>query len=152
MPAAEYRKKADARIARYKERLEQHMTAQQLAEATRVAVRKKLATLEQQLRVLIDKRAGDGTITLAEATEVKQAGKTGREAIYREGITKLTAKDFRYASELGYAIKLLALAKSSDAGIQLGVYPALIAVDAPLATSDDFRCSDFAVRRAGRLR
>ena len=31
--------------------------------------------------------------------------------IYREGITKLTANDFRYAAELGYAIKLLAIAR-----------------------------------------
>jgi homoserine dehydrogenase len=56
--------------------------------------------------------------------------------IYREGITKLTAKDFRYAAELGYTIKLLALAKSSDNGIQLSVYPALIDLDAPLAKVD----------------
>ena len=45
--------------------------------------------------------------------------------IYREGITKLTAKDFRYAAELGYAIKLLAMARSVDGGIQLRVHPAL---------------------------
>jgi homoserine dehydrogenase len=56
--------------------------------------------------------------------------------IYREGITRLTAKDFRYAAELGYAIKLLALARSSDAGIQLGVYPAFISTSAPLAKVD----------------
>jgi homoserine dehydrogenase len=56
--------------------------------------------------------------------------------IYREGITKLTAKDFRYAAELGYTIKLLALAKSSEAGIQAGVYPAFISADAPLAKVD----------------
>jgi homoserine dehydrogenase len=59
-----------------------------------------------------------------------------REAIYREGITKLTAKDFRYASELGYAIKLLAMASSQDDGIQARVHPALIPADAPLAKVD----------------
>jgi homoserine dehydrogenase len=56
--------------------------------------------------------------------------------LYREGITKLTAKDFRYAAELGYTIKLLALAKATEAGIQAGVYPAFIAADAPLAKVD----------------
>ncbi|MGE0058369.1 MAG: homoserine dehydrogenase [Dehalococcoidia bacterium] len=56
--------------------------------------------------------------------------------IYREGITKLTAKDFRYAAELGYSIKLLALARSLDSGIQAGVYPAFISADAPLAKVD----------------
>ena len=84
MPAAEYRKKAEARLGRYKERLEQHMTEQKLADATRVTIRKRLATLEQELRALVEKRASDGTITLAEADEVKQRGKAGRDAIYRE--------------------------------------------------------------------
>ncbi len=56
--------------------------------------------------------------------------------LYREGITKLTAKDFRYAAELGYTIKLLALARSFDSGIQAGVYPAFISTNAPLAKVD----------------
>ncbi len=56
--------------------------------------------------------------------------------IYREGITKLASKDFRYAAELGYAIKLLALARSEDAGIQARVHPALLPADAPLAKVD----------------
>ena len=59
-----------------------------------------------------------------------------REAIHREGITKLTAKDFKYAAEFGYAIKLLALARAQDGGIQAGVYPALLPADAPLAKVD----------------
>jgi homoserine dehydrogenase len=56
--------------------------------------------------------------------------------IYREGITRLSAKDFRYAAELGYAIKLLALARATDEGIQARVHPALVAADAPLAKVD----------------
>lgn len=84
MPAAEYRKKSEARLGRYKERLEQHMAEQKLADATRATIRKRLATLEQELRALVEKHAGDGTITLAEATDVKQVGKAGRDAIYRE--------------------------------------------------------------------
>ena len=56
--------------------------------------------------------------------------------IYREGITRLTPKDFRYAAELGYAIKLLALARWQDGGIQARVHPALIPADAPLAKVD----------------
>ncbi|HLF77142.1 MAG TPA: homoserine dehydrogenase [Dehalococcoidia bacterium] len=58
------------------------------------------------------------------------------EDIYREGITKLTAKDFRYAAELGYAIKLLALARRQDGGIQVRVHPTLLPADAPLAKVD----------------
>ena len=59
-----------------------------------------------------------------------------RDAIYREGITKLTARDFRYAAELGYAIKLLALASRVDDGIQARVHPVLLPADAPLAKVD----------------
>jgi homoserine dehydrogenase len=56
--------------------------------------------------------------------------------IYREGITKLAARDFRYAAELGYAIKLLALAQGGDDGVQARVHPVLIPADAPLAKVD----------------
>jgi homoserine dehydrogenase len=38
------------------------------------------------------------------------------EQVYREGITRLTARDFRYAAELGYAIKLLAIARRVSLG------------------------------------
>ena len=58
------------------------------------------------------------------------------EDIYREGITGLAAKDFRYAAELGYAIKLLALARCDAAGIQARVHPALLPAEAPLAKVD----------------
>jgi len=56
--------------------------------------------------------------------------------IYREGITKLAARDFRYAAELGYAIKLLALARAEEGGVQARVHPALIPLDEPLAKVD----------------
>lgn len=55
------------------------------------------------------------------------------EDVYREGIGGLTARDFRYASELGYAIKLLALARRDDSGVQARVHPTLIPEDELLA-------------------
>lgn len=58
------------------------------------------------------------------------------DAVYREGITRLTARDFRYAAELGYAIKLLALGERTDHAIQLRVHPAFVPLDAPLAKVD----------------
>lgn len=45
------------------------------------------------------------------------------EGVYREGITRLQAKDFRYAKELGYAIKLLAIARRNGDALQLRVHP-----------------------------
>ena len=37
------------------------------------------------------------------------------DQVHREGITRLSAKDFRYAAEMGYAIKLLAVGKRRTA-------------------------------------
>jgi homoserine dehydrogenase len=45
---------------------------------------------------------------------------------YREGITKLTQSDIRYAESLGYRIKLLGVTKRTAAGIELRVHPTLI--------------------------
>lgn len=57
--------------------------------------------------------------------------------VYCEGITRLTANDFRYARELGYAIKLLAIARRyADGSVQARVHPALLREDVPLAKVD----------------
>lgn len=54
--------------------------------------------------------------------------------VYYEGISKLRARDFRYAKELGYAIKLLAIAKRSGSSeIETRVHPVFIQEDALLA-------------------
>lgn len=45
---------------------------------------------------------------------------------YTEGITQLTAKDIRYAEELGYRIKLLGIARRSEHGLEMRVHPTLI--------------------------
>lgn len=58
------------------------------------------------------------------------------EQVYREGITKLTARDFRYASELGYAIKLLAIGKSDGANVEARVHPTFLPLDRVLAKVD----------------
>jgi homoserine dehydrogenase len=71
------------------------------------------------------------------------------DSIYREGITRLRAADFRYARELGYVIKLLAIAKrhpgtpgspgtpgtpgNSGDAIEVRVHPTLVPHDVLLA-------------------
>ena len=55
------------------------------------------------------------------------------DAIYREGIRRIGAKDLRYASALGFTIKLLAIARSGNAGVRCRVHPALVPVDVPMA-------------------
>ncbi len=56
--------------------------------------------------------------------------------IYHEGISRLSSRDFKYARELGFAIKLLAIAKRSNHSIEVRVHPAFIPEDSLLAKVD----------------
>jgi len=58
--------------------------------------------------------------TIAFGNEIKP------DKVYHEGISHLQARDFRYAKELGYAIKLLAIAKRIDNSIEVRVHPVFI--------------------------
>lgn len=51
------------------------------------------------------------------------------DSIYREGITKVTPQDIALASELGYKIKLLAIAKATDGEVELRIHPTMIPKD-----------------------
>lgn len=53
--------------------------------------------------------------------------------VYREGITAITADDLRYADELGFAVKLLAIAKKVGDGMSVRVHPAFVPKSHPLA-------------------
>lgn len=48
------------------------------------------------------------------------------EKVYTEGISKITREDVEYASELGYRIKHLGIAKRVPAGLEMRVHPTLI--------------------------
>ena len=48
------------------------------------------------------------------------------EDIYREGISQTSPQDIEFASELGYTVKLLAIAKESDSEIELRVHPTML--------------------------
>lgn len=49
--------------------------------------------------------------------------------IYTEGITKITPLDIQFASEFGYKIKLLAIAKQTDKEVEVRVHPAMLPKD-----------------------
>ena len=59
------------------------------------------------------------------------------EDVITEGITHISAKDIRYARELGCVIKLMGLARNTDTGIEVRVQPMLVPQDHPLATVND---------------
>ncbi len=60
------------------------------------------------------------------------------DKVYVEGITKITPQDVEYATELGYVIKLLAIAKDSpEHGVDVRVHPAFVPKTHPLAAVND---------------
>ncbi|HTY81704.1 MAG TPA: homoserine dehydrogenase, partial [Dehalococcoidales bacterium] len=58
------------------------------------------------------------------------------EDVYREGISRVNARDFRYAKELGFAIKLLAITKQTDGFVEARVHPVLLPQDSFIAKVD----------------
>ncbi len=50
-------------------------------------------------------------------------------SIYREGIDRLTPEDIRFAGEFGYCLKLLAIARNLEDGVEARVHPAMIPLD-----------------------
>ncbi len=49
--------------------------------------------------------------------------------VYKEGITRITAQDIAFASELGYKVKLLAITKATAEGIEMRVHPTMVPND-----------------------
>lgn len=56
------------------------------------------------------------------------------DEIYREGIGKIDARDFIYAEDLGFTIKLIGAAQRTDEGLLLRVHPSFIPLDVPMAS------------------
>ncbi|RQD73400.1 MAG: homoserine dehydrogenase [Candidatus Syntrophonatronum acetioxidans] len=59
------------------------------------------------------------------------------ESIYMEGITEVKIRDIRYAEELGYKVKLLAIGERLEEGLALRVHPTLVPDKHPLAAVND---------------
>jgi homoserine dehydrogenase len=78
----------------------------------------------------------DAAYKLAIMASLTMEIKISPDDIFCEGISKLESRDFRYASELGYAIKLLAIARHSNGFVEVHVYPAFVPGDSFLAKVD----------------
>ena len=75
----------------------------------------------------------DATYKLAILASIAYEIKVRPGEIYREGIDGIEPVDFRYARELGYAIKLIAHTQRHPGRIEARVHPAMIPLDHPLA-------------------
>jgi homoserine dehydrogenase len=107
------------------------MTQEGLAYADALAQAQQLGYAEADPTLDVD-----GTDTAHKLAILSQLAfhanvKTGE--LSRQGIDRLQVADLTYAGELGYAVKLLALAKFSPAGLELRVAPTLVKRGTPLA-------------------
>jgi homoserine dehydrogenase len=75
----------------------------------------------------------DATYKLAILSSIAYEIKVRPDDIYREGIDGIEPVDFRYARELGFAIKLIAHSQRHPGRVEARVHPALVPLDHPLA-------------------
>lgn len=62
-------------------------------------------------------------------------GRIKRDEVYCEGIRQVSQTDITYAEKLGFAIKLLAIAKREESSpLAVKVHPTLVPIDHPLAS------------------
>lgn len=57
--------------------------------------------------------------------------------VYREGITEIAVEDINYGKQFGYTLKLLAIGKNGENGVEVRVHPAFIRNSHPLASVND---------------
>lgn len=58
------------------------------------------------------------------------------DAVHVEGVRHVSATDIAYADELGYRIKLLAIARTTEHGLEQRVHPCMVSLDNPIAHVD----------------
>jgi homoserine dehydrogenase len=81
----------------------------------------------------MDVDGADATQKLAILAHLAFGARVDWQDIPRSGIDTLDVADVRYAQEMGYKIKLLAVAKLVDDGLELHVSPTLVKAGTPLA-------------------
>ena len=79
----------------------------------------------------------DSTYKLSILSSLAFKTKIPYTKIYREGIRNISLKDINYGLKLGYTLKLLAIGKNTEKGIEVRVHPTFIRNSHPLATVND---------------
>jgi len=85
----------------------------------------------------LDISGGDSAHKLAILASIAFGCEIALEDIYVEGITEISREDIEYGREMGYRLKLLAIAQRNNGGrISLRVHPSFIAANTALARVD----------------
>lgn len=96
-----------------------------------VAQAQKLGYAEANPAMDVD--GTDAAQKLAILAQISFGASVRWKDIPRNGIESVDSLDFHYAEELGYCVKLLAVAERGDGGLELHVSPTLVKKDNPLA-------------------
>ncbi|GHU72304.1 homoserine dehydrogenase [Clostridia bacterium] len=81
-----------------------------------------------------DVEGGDAACKLSILSTLAFRAHVPLEGLFRRGITTITPIDVAYGRELGYAIKLLAVAKREGGKVQARVHPTFVPLTHPLAS------------------
>lgn len=84
-----------------------------------------------------DVEGHDAAYKIAILASIAFTSRVDVSKVYREGITGIAAEDVVYADELGYVIKLLAIAKQIDGAVLVRVHPAFVPKGHPLSHVND---------------
>jgi len=81
-----------------------------------------------------DIEGSDAACKLAILSSIAFNSRVVFNEVYKEGIKKITLEDIKYANDLGYTIKLLAIGSDEGGSVCVRVHPALIPKDHILAS------------------
>lgn len=76
----------------------------------------------------------DASYKLSILSSLAFNGEISTDNIFREGISMIKKEDIAYGKELGYTLKLLAIGKKTEKGIEARVHPTFIKNSNPLAS------------------
>ncbi|MEG2116275.1 MAG: homoserine dehydrogenase [Clostridia bacterium] len=76
----------------------------------------------------------DASYKLSILSSLAFNGEVSTDNIFREGISTIQKEDINYGKELGYTLKLLAIGKKTEKGIEARVHPTFIKNGNPLAS------------------
>ena len=81
-----------------------------------------------------DVEGHDAAYKIAILSSIAFTSRVDVAKVHHEGITSITSDDMKFARELGYAIKLLAIGKVRDGRMLVRVHPAFVPNSHPLAS------------------
>ena len=79
----------------------------------------------------------DSTYKLSILSSMAFHTKVPYTKVHREGITSIDAMDIAVGKEFGYVLKLLAIGKNGEKGVEVRVHPTFIPAEHPLASVND---------------